>query len=303
MSNIGFIGTGIMGQPMAQNLQAAGHHLFFSEHYKPAPAELLGDNGTPLPSPKSVMEAAEFIILMLPDTFQVKSVLFDTDGVFDGLSQGKIVIDMSSISPLATKEFALKVNTREAEYIDAPVSGGDVGAKAGTLTIMCGGSQAAFDKARPLFEAMGRHITLVGGNGDGQTCKVANQIIVALNLQAVGEALMFVSRAGADPAKVREALMGGFASSRVLEVHGERMLQGNFEPGFRVSLHQKDLDLALSGARSLQLALPHTCIAQELFNSCAAMGESDKDHSSVIKVLEQLSNHSMGDCRAGRPSG
>ncbi|OQX37290.1 MAG: 2-hydroxy-3-oxopropionate reductase [Candidatus Sedimenticola endophacoides] len=295
MSNIGFIGTGIMGKPMAKNLQAAGHNLFFSEHFDPAPEELLGDNGTALANPKAVAEAAEFIIIMVPDTPQVESVLFDADGVFDGLSQGKTVIDMSSISPLATKEFANKVNSKGAEYIDAPVSGGEVGAIAGTLTIMCGGNQAAFDDAKPLFEVMGKNITLVGGNGDGQTCKVSNQIIVALNIQAVSEALMFASKAGADPAKVREALMGGFASSKILEVHGERMVKGTFDPGFRISLHQKDLNLALSGARTLQLALPNTSTAQEMFNSCAALGGSDWDHSALIKALEHMSNHSIRD--------
>ena len=223
MNNIGFIGTGVMGRPMALNLQKAGHHLFFSHQYKPIPEELLGENATACPSPRAVTEAADFIILMLPDTPQVESVLFEAEGVSDGLSAGKTVIDMSSISPLATREFAKRVKNTGAEYIDAPVSGGEVGAKAATLTIMAGGSQATFDKAKPLFQAMGKNITLVGGNGDGQTCKVANQIIVALNIQAVSEALLFASKAGADPAKVREALMGGFASSKILEVHGERM--------------------------------------------------------------------------------
>jgi 2-hydroxy-3-oxopropionate reductase len=295
MSNIGFIGTGIMGKPMAMNLQAAGHHIFFSEHHKPAPAELLGDNGTALPDPRAVAEAAEFIIIMVPDTPQVASVLFDENGVCDGLGEGKTVIDMSSISPLDTKAFAKRVNARGAEYLDAPVSGGEVGAKAATLTIMVGGSQAAFDAARPLFEAMGRNITLVGGNGDGQTCKVANQIIVALNIQAVSEALLFASKAGADPARVREALMGGFASSKILEVHGERMVKGAFDPGFRIALHQKDLNLALSGARQLQIALPNTSTAQEMFNSCAALGGSNWDHSAMIRALEHMANHSIRD--------
>lgn len=295
MSNIGFIGTGIMGKPMAMNLQAAGHNLFFSEHRAPVPAELLGENGTACPNPKAVTEATDFIIIMVPDTPHVESVLFDADGVFDGLSEGKTVIDMSSISPIATKEFANKVNSKGAEYLDAPVSGGEVGAKAATLTIMVGGNQAAFDNAKPLFEAMGKNITLVGGNGDGQTCKVANQIIVALNIQAVSEALLFASKAGADPAKVREALMGGFASSKILEVHGERMIKGTFDPGFRIALHQKDLNLALSGARELHLALPNTSTAQEMFNACAALGGSDWDHSALIKALEHLSNHSIRD--------
>ncbi|MDH5785225.1 MAG: 2-hydroxy-3-oxopropionate reductase [Chromatiales bacterium] len=295
MSNIGFIGTGIMGKPMAQNLQTAGHNLFFSEHRSAAPADLLGDNGTACPTPRAVAEAADFIIIMVPDTPQVEEVLFGENGVAEGLSAGKTVIDMSSISPIATKEFAKKVNAKGAEYLDAPVSGGEVGAKAATLTIMVGGSQAAFDSAKPLFDAMGKNITLVGGNGDGQTCKVANQIIVALNIQAVSEALLFASKAGADPAKVREALMGGFASSKILEVHGERMIKGTFDPGFRIALHQKDLNLALSGARELKMSLPNTATAQQMFSACAALGGSDWDHSAMIKALEHLSNHSIRD--------
>ncbi|MBT8361784.1 MAG: 2-hydroxy-3-oxopropionate reductase [Desulfobacterales bacterium] len=295
MKKIGFIGTGIMGKPMAMNLQKAGYDLLFSEQYKPAPKELLGENGTAYATNKEVAEAAEVIIIMVPDTPQVESALFGQNGVFSGLREGHVVIDMSSISPIATKEFAAKINQRGAEYLDAPVSGGEVGAKAATLTIMVGGSQDAFNTAKPLFETLGKNITLVGGNGDGQTCKVANQIIVALNIEAVSEALLFASKAGADPAKVREALLGGFASSKILEVHGERMVKGTFDPGFRISLHQKDLNLALSGARQLQVALPNTATAQELFNSCAALNGSDWDHSAMIKALEHMSNYSIRD--------
>ncbi|MFB9886279.1 2-hydroxy-3-oxopropionate reductase [Balneatrix alpica] len=295
MSNIGFIGTGIMGKPMAQNLQKAGHTLYFSEHYEAAPADLLGSNGFACPNPRAVAEAAEFIIVMVPDTPQVEDVLFSEYGVASGVGAGKVVIDMSSISPIATKDFAARINATGAQYLDAPVSGGEVGAKAATLTIMVGGEEDSFARAKPLFEVMGKNITLVGGNGDGQTCKVANQIIVALNIQAVAEALLFASKAGANPAKVREALMGGFASSKILEVHGERMVKGTFDPGFRISLHQKDLNLALSGARQLQLSLPNTATAQELFNSCAALGGANWDHSAMIKALEHMANHSIRD--------
>jgi 2-hydroxy-3-oxopropionate reductase len=209
------------------------------------------------------------------------------------LSKGTILIDMSSISPLATKEFAKRVNALGVDYLDAPVSGGEVGAKAGSLTIMVGGTQAVFDKVKPLFELMGKNITLVGGNGDGQTTKVANQIIVALTIEAVGEALLFASKAGADPALVRQALMGGFASSRILEVHGERMVKRNFEPGFRIELHQKDLNLALEGARALGISLPSTAIAQQLFNACAAHGGSAWDHSGMVKALELSAGHEI----------
>lgn len=271
MAKIGFIGTGIMGKPMAQNLQNAGHTLFFSEHFDKAPADLLGNNGIGLANPREVAQEAEFIIIMVPDTPQVEDVLFRADGVAAGVGAGKVVIDMSSISPTATKQFAEKIKATGAAYLDAPVSGGEVGAKAATLSIMVGGCPNAFG-ALPLFQAMGKNITRVGGNGDGQTAKVANQIIVALNIQAVAEALLFAAKNGADPAKVREALMGGFAGSKILEVHGERMIKGTFDPGFRISLHQKDLNLALAGARELGLNLPNTANAQQVFSTCAAIG-------------------------------
>lgn len=293
MANIGFIGTGIMGKPMAKNLQNAGHTLYFSEHFEAAPAELLGDKGFAAPTPAAVAEVCEFIIVMVPDTPQVNEVLFSDIGIAHGLSKDKVVIDMSSISPIATKEFAKKVEELGAFYLDAPVSGGEVGAINGTLSIMVGGRDEIFDRAKPLFEIMGQNITLVGGNGDGQTCKVANQIIVALNIEAVSEALVFASKAGANPAKIRQALMGGFASSKILEVHGERMINGTFDPGFRISLHQKDLNLALEGARALNINLPNTATAQELFNTCASLDCSNWDHSAMIKALEHMANHSI----------
>lgn len=290
---IGFIGTGIMGKPMAENLQKAGYTLYFSEHFNAAPADLLGDKGFALPTPKAVAEAADVIITMVPDTPQVEDVLFGENGVAEGLCAGKIVVDMSSISPIATKVIAKRVNETGADYLDAPVSGGEVGAINATLTIMVGGEQSVFDKIKPLFEIMGKNITLVGGNGDGQTTKVANQIIVALNIEAVAEALVFASKAGADPAKVREALMGGFASSKILEVHGERMVKGTFNPGFRIALHQKDLNLALTGARELGVSLPNTAGTQELFNTCNALGGAGWDHSGLVKALEHLANHNI----------
>jgi 2-hydroxy-3-oxopropionate reductase len=235
----------------------------------------------------------DVIIVMVPDTPDVEIVLFGENGVAEGLSSDKIVVDMSSISPVETKEFAEKINAKGCPYLDAPVSGGEVGAKAGTLTIMVGGDQTAFDEVKALFELMGQNITLVGGNGAGQTCKVANQIIVALTIEAVGEALLFASKAGADPAKVRQALMGGFASSKILEIHGERMIKRTFDPGFRITLHQKDLNLALSNARKLQMALPNTAFAQELFNSVAAQGNADLDHSAMVLALEKLAEHKV----------
>ena len=292
MSKLGFIGLGIMGAPMAAHLIAAGHEVFLTTRSK-VPADLLTGQAVACGSAREVAQKADIIFLMLPDTPDVATVLFGDEGVAAGLGQGKTVVDMSSISPMETKEFAKKINALGCDYLDAPVSGGEVGAKAGSLTIMVGGPDAAFERVKPLFELMGKNITLVGGNGDGQTCKVANQIIVALNIAAVGEALLFASKAGADPAKVRQALMGGFAASRILEVHGERMIKRTFNPGFRIGLHQKDLSLALAGARTLGVALPQTAGAAQLMQVCAANGMQDLDHSALVRALEIMANHEV----------
>ncbi len=289
---LGFIGLGIMGAPMALHLIKAGHQLFVYTRSKVHP-EIADSSATQCTSAKGVAERADVIFTMLPDTPDVEAVLFGKDGVAAGLSKGKTVVDMSSISPIDTKAFAQKINALGCDYLDAPVSGGEVGAKAASLTIMVGGSEATFGRIKPLFELMGKNITLVGGNGDGQTTKVANQIIVALNIAAVGEALVFASKAGADPAKVRQALMGGFASSRILEVHGERMIKRTFNPGFRIKLHQKDLSLALAGARALGVALPGTANAAQLMQACAANGMQDLDHSALVRALELMANHEV----------
>ena len=289
---LGFVGLGIMGAPMAAHLIKAGHEVFLSTRSK-IPVDLLGDKAHACASAKEVAQKADIIFMMLPDTPDVATVLFGDAGVAQGLSQGKTVVDMSSISPMDTKEFAQKINALGCDYLDAPVSGGEVGAKAASLTIMVGGPEAAFDKVKPLFELMGKNITLVGGNGDGQTCKVANQIIVALNIAAVGEALLFASKAGADPAKVRQALMGGFAASRILEVHGELMIKRTFAPGFRIGLHQKDLNLALQGAKAMGVALPQTASAAQLMQVCAANGMQDLDHSALVRSLELMANHKV----------
>jgi len=294
MHNIGFIGLGIMGAPMAGHLINGGHQLFLHTR-SGVPSALLEAGGRECGSGREVAEKADAIITMVPDTPHVEAVLFGDNGVAEGLSPGKTVVDMSSIAPMPTKDFARKINDLRCEYLDAPVSGGEVGAKAGSLTIMVGGDQATFQRVKPLFELMGKNITLVGGNGDGQTCKVANQIIVALNIQAVGEALLFASKAGADPGKVREALMGGFASSKILEVHGERMIKRTFDPGFRVELHQKDLNLALEGARALGLSLPNTAIAQQMFSACVAHGGAAWDHSALVRALEIAGNHPVAE--------
>ncbi|MFL6698229.1 MAG: 2-hydroxy-3-oxopropionate reductase, partial [Vitreoscilla sp.] len=280
---IGFIGLGIMGAPMAGHLIAAGYQLFVHTKGR-MPDAITATRATQCVNARGVAERADIIFVMVPDTPDVEAVLFGDGGVAAGLSKGKVVVDMSSISPIATKLFARRVNEIGCDYLDAPVSGGEVGAKNATLSIMVGGNEAVFERVKPLFERMGKNITLVGGNGDGQTAKVANQIIVALNIEAVAEALLFAARAGADPARVRQALMGGFAASRILEVHGERMIKRTFDPGFRIGLHQKDLNLALASARALGVSLPNTATAQELFNACAAHGGAAWDHSAMVRA-------------------
>lgn len=285
MSKVGFIGLGIMGGPMAGHLIKAGHQVYLNTRSK-VPADLIATGGIPCGTAADVARAADFIITMVPDTPDVERVLFGKDGVAEGLSPGKTVIDMSSISPIDTKAFAKRIGELKCAYLDAPVSGGEAGAKAASLTIMVGGTEPAFAAAKPLLEAMGKNITLVGGNGDGQTAKVANQIIVALTIEAVAEGLVFAAKAGADPAKVRQALMGGLATSRILEVHGERMIKRTFNPGFRIELHQKDLNLALSSARSLGMVLPNTASTQQLFSTCVAQGGAGWDHSALVKAIE-----------------
>ena len=290
---IGFVGLGIMGAPMAVHLINAGHQLFVYTLGK-MPEAIASSSATQCTHARGVAERADIIIVMVPDTPDVEAALFSEKGIAAGLTAGKVVVDMSSISPISTKTFAQKINALGCDYLDAPVSGGEVGAKNATLSIMVGGPEATFERIKPLFELMGKNITLVGGNGDGQTAKVANQIIVALNIEAVAEALLFAAKAGADPARVRLALMGGFASSKILEVHGDRMVKRTFDPGFRIELHQKDLNLALSSARALGVALPNTAMAQELFNSCVAHGGKAWDHSAMVRALEKMSNFEIG---------
>jgi len=287
---LGFVGLGIMGTPMAGHLRAGGHDLYVATRSK-VPGALLEAGAVACANAQEVARHADVIFTMVPDTPDVEAVLFGHHGVADGLSAGKTVVDMSSISPIATKDFAARIQALGCDYLDAPVSGGEVGAKAATLTIMVGGSEAVFERVKPFFALMGKNITHVGAVGDGQTTKVANQIIVALNIAAVSEALVFASKAGADPAKVRQALMGGFAASRILEVHGERMIKRTFQPGFRIALHQKDLNLALQGAKALGVSLPQTAGAAQLMQACAAHGMDQLDHSALVKALELLADH------------
>ena len=294
MAKLGFIGLGIMGKPMARNLLAAGHNVHVCRHINPDPVrELCAKGATECNSCSDVAQKSDIIFIMAPDTPDVEMVLFGKAGIAEGIKPGSIVVDMSSISPIATKQFAKKLGTLGVKMLDAPVSGGQVGAEEATLSIMVGGPAQVFEQVKPYFEIMGKKIIRIGDNGAGQTCKVANQIVVALTLEAVSEALLFAVKAGADPGKVREALLGGFAQSRILEVHGERMLRRNFKPGFRIKLHQKDLNLALQGARELQLSLPGTSLVQELFNAVAAHDGENLDHSALLLALEMLAGSKL----------
>ena len=290
---IGFIGLGIMGAPMAGHLLKAGHQLFVYTLGK-MPEEIAASSATQCLDAKGVAQRADVIITMVPDTPDVAEALFGESGVAKGLTAGKVVVDMSSISPVETKQFAQKIEALGCDYLDAPVSGGDVGARNAALSIMVGGKPEVFERVKPVFELMGKNITLVGGSGDGQTCKAANQIVVALTINAVAEGLLFAAKAGADPAKVRAALMGGLATSRILDILGDRMIKRTFDPGFRIALHQKDLNLALGAAKSLGLALPATSNAQQLFGACVAHGGAAWDHSGMVRALEKLSNFEIG---------
>ena len=294
MKAVGFVGTGIMGRPMARHLQAAGHRLFIVKHRSAPPQDLLAAGAVVMESPMAVAEASEVVFTMVPDTAAVEEVLFGVRGLAEGLKPGKTVVDMSSISPTATRAFSDRIRGLGCDYLDAPVSGGEVGAQAGTLTIMVGGAEEAFERVRPLLELMGGTITLVGSSGAGQTCKVANQMIVGINIAAVAEALVLASKAGVDPALAREALLGGFASSRILEVHGQRMIDRAFEPGGRIELHQKDLGLALEEASRVGVATPMTSVCRDLMNACTAQGGAGWDHSALVRAYELLAKHELG---------
>ena len=293
MANLGFIGIGIMGKPMAGHLLNAGHTVHIYDVVPEGVKELAGKGAVACSNSKEVAQKSDIIFTMVPDTPDVEAVIFGKDGVAEGVRSGSIVVDMSSVSPLATKEFAKKLAAMGVKMLDAPVSGGQVGAQNATLSIMVGGEPKVFAQIKPYFELMGKNIIHIGGNGDGQTCKVANQIVVGETIMAISEALLFASKAGADPGKVREALLGGFAQSRILDLHGKRMIERTFAPGFRIRHQQKDLNLALQGARALGLSLPGASIAQELLNAVAAQGDIDLDHSAMVLALEKLANHKV----------
>jgi 2-hydroxy-3-oxopropionate reductase len=281
MTTIGFIGLGIMASPWPDICWRQDTVSVFDRNSE-AVNELVGKGAVACGSSADVASVSDLIFIMVPDTPDVEEVLFGESGVVKGVKREAVVVDMSSISPIATKDFARRLADLGVEMLDAPVSGGQVGAEKAILSIMVGGKQKVFEQVKPYFELMGKNIVLIGDHGAGQTCKVANQIAVAVTIAATAEALTFASKAGADPAKVREALMGGLASSRIMELHGERMIKRTFQPGFRVRLHQKDLNLALQSARSLHMSIPATSIAQEMFNAVAARDGLDLDHSAKI---------------------
>ena len=293
MANLGFIGLGIMGKPMAGHLIKGGHSLFLKSR-REVPADLLSAGGTACATAREVAEKSDVIFLCVPDTPDVELVLFGPGGVAEGLKPGKIVVDCSTISALATQGFAKRIEELGCFFLDAPISGGETGAKNAALVFMVGGRPEIFERVKPFFVLMGKTIVHIGANGQGQICKCANQIVVALNIEAVAEALVFAAKAGADVSKVREALMGGAGASRILELHGERMIKRTFNPGFRIELHQKDLSLVLQNAKNLKVSLPNTANCQELFNASAAQGDSMLDHSALVKVLEKLANHEVG---------
>ena len=293
MANLGFIGLGIMGKPMAGHLLEAGNTVHVYDVVAASIKEVAGKGGVACQSSKEVAQKSDIIFMMVPDTPDVEAALFGKDGVAEGVKSGSIVVDMSSISPIATKEFAKKLAAMGVKMLDGPVSGGQVGAENATLSIMVGGEPKVFEQIKPYFELMGKNIVHIGGNGDGQTCKVANQIVVGETIMAISEALLFASKAGADPQKVREALLGGFAQSRILDLHGKRMIERTFKPGFRIRHQQKDLNNALQGARSLGMSLPGAAVAQELFNAVSAQGDIDLDHSALVLALEKMANHKV----------
>ncbi len=290
MERIGFIGIGIMGKPMSLNLLKAGYPLTALDRAPECVADLQTAGAKAGTSPRQVAEASDVVITMLPDSPNVEEVVLAENGVLKGLRPGNLFVDMSTILPSVARRVTAAVREKGSDALDAPVSGGQVGAQNATLSIMVGGSTAAFERAKPIFEKMGKNIVHVGEAGAGQVTKAANQIVVAVTIQAVSEALLLAAKAGVDPAKVREALLGGFAQSRILELHGNRMLQRNFQPGFKVKLHRKDMAIILNTARELGLALPASSLVAEMMNALIANGGGDLDHSALVTMLEKLGN-------------
>ena len=287
---IGIIGVGIMGEPMAKNLIDAGHEVTAYDVNREAVDRVAAHGGNPASSPREAATSKDLVITMLPNDQIVEEAVMGVDGAMAGMNQGTILVDMSTISPSTSKKIAETLEQNGMEMLDAPVSGGDVGAKEATLAIMVGGKKEIFDKALPVLQKLGKNVSYVGDHGAGEVAKAANQIIVALTIEAVAEALIFAKKSGVDPEKVRDALLGGFAQSRILELHGQRMLDRNFEPGGRAGLHKKDTEIAMTSARELGMYLPGTALVSHLWNAIAAQGGLDWDHSAIVKVLETMSN-------------
>lgn len=288
MERVGFIGLGTMGKPMARNLIRAGYPLTVHNRSRGAVEELAKEGAQTATSPKEVAASSDIIITVLPDSPDVEVVVTGEQGIFEGARPGMLVIDMSTISPVVARRLAGDAQTRGVDMLDAPVSGGEVGAINGNLSIMVGGKKEAFDRALPLFQAMGKNIVHIGEAGAGQVTKAANQIVVALTIEAVSEALVLAAQAGVDPAKVRQALLGGFAQSRILDVHGQRILDRNFKPGFRTNLHFKDLGIALATGKEYKVPLPATAHVHQMMNALLASGKGDLDHSVLFTLIEEL---------------
>jgi len=289
IKQIGFVGIGLMGKPMCLNLVRAGYSLTVQGRNRKNVQELIAQGAEEASTPKEVARSAEVVFTSLPDDDVVEEVILGGNGIFEGMKPGSILVETSTISPITAKRLAEKLAEKGAQMLDAPVSGGAVGASEGTLSFMVGGRADVFERVLPILQKMGKNITHIGGHGAGQVTKAANQIIVAMTIEAVAEALIFAKKAGVDPEKVRKAMMGGFAQSRVLELHGQRMLDRNFEPGGKVKSHRKDLQIALSVAKELGIYLPGTTMVADLWNAVAAQGGLDWDHSALVKVLELMS--------------
>jgi 2-hydroxy-3-oxopropionate reductase len=294
-TRIGFIGLGIMGKPMARNLMKADYQVVVHNRSQAPVNELAAEGATPAASPKEVASQSEVVITMLPDSPQVQAVMTGENGVLAGAKAGTLVIDMSTISPLVTQQLAQEAQTRGVRMLDAPVSGGDVGAQQGTLSIMVGGSDEDFEQAKPIFEVLGKTIVHVGGIGAGQVVKACNQIVVALTIEAVSEALVLGSKAGVDPAVILKVLSGGLAANRVMEVRGPNFLKHNFQPGFKIALHHKDLGIALTAGREYGVPLPVTALVDQMLQALKLRGQGDQDHSAILTLIEDWAQHRIGE--------
>jgi 2-hydroxy-3-oxopropionate reductase len=290
MHQIGFIGLGTMGKPMARNLLKAGFSLVVLTRTRAKAEDVLNEGAIWADTPGAVAAQCDAVITMLPDSPDVARVVRE---MFDGARPGSLVMDMSTISPVVARQLARECEARQLDWLDAPVSGGEVGAINATLSIMVGGTETAFNRALPIFQALGKNIVHIGDAGAGQITKAANQIVVALTIEAVSEALVLAAKAGVDPAKVRQALLGGFAQSRILDLHGQRMLERNFKPGFRANLHRKDLGIALATGREYGVPLPVTAQVNEMFNALIAAAQGDADHSSIVTLIEAMARKTL----------